>query len=277
MTSDTNRPLALFEGDHLSTVADRLAETEGVLFCTDFDGTLAEIAEDPDAPELTSANREALLRLCDHDRVHVAVISGRELTDLRSRVGIEEIDYAGNHGLELRRDDETTVHPVAEKRKRELDAIIGAIEDRLADTDCFVEDKSVSATIHYRAAPDRAAEVSKIVESAVETVASGGFELSSGKEIVELTPEIAWDKGRALSLLAAEYEGWLTIYVGDDTTDEAAFRVLSDGIGIHVGASEETAADYRIESPEAVERFLDWLCHAGLDALDSAESPENRG
>lgn len=276
MAGNSTRPPALFEDDHLSTVAERLTTTEGLLFCTDFDGTLAEIAEDPDAPELGPTNRESLETLCDHDRVRVAVISGRELADLRSRIGIEGIDYAGNHGLEIHRHGDTTVHPVAEKRKRELDAIVADIEDHLADTDCFVEDKSVSATVHYRAAPDRAAEVHEIVESAVEDVAAGGFELSTGKEIVELTPAVPWEKGRALSLLAAEYGDWLTTYIGDDTTDEAAFRVLSDGIGIHVGAGEETAADYRVENPEAVEQFLDWLCHTGLDALDSAENPDEQ-
>jgi trehalose 6-phosphate phosphatase len=270
MASDC--PPALFDGDgHLSTVADRLAATEGLLFCTDFDGTLAGIAEDPDAPELIPENRDALETLRDHDRVRVAVISGRELADLRSRVGLSGIDYAGNHGLEIHRQGNTTVHPVAEKRQKELDDIIADIEDRLAGTDCFVEDKSVSATVHYRTAPERAEEVHEAVESAVENVASGGFELSTGKEIIELTPAVAWDKGRALSLLAAEYGDWLSMYVGDDTTDEAAFRALGDaGIGIHVGAGEETAADYRIENPAAVERFLDWLSHTGLDALDGA-------
>ncbi|HET7322895.1 MAG TPA: trehalose-phosphatase [Halococcus sp.] len=275
MTTDpTNPPPALLDDDHLSDVADRLATIDGLLFCTDFDGTLAAIAEDPDAPELTPANRDALETLRDHDRVRVAVISGRELADLRPRVGIDGIDYAGNHGLEIHRDAETTVHPVAEKRRKELEAIVAEIEDRLADTDCFVEDKSVSATVHYRAAPELEDEVHEIVESAVERVAPSGFELSVGKEIVELTPAIAWDKGRALSLLAAEYEGWLSMYIGDDTTDEAAFRALGeDGIAVHVGSGEETVADYRIENPATVERFLDWLSHTGLDALDAAEEP----
>ncbi len=271
MTSD--RPPVLFD-DHLSTIADRLSVTEGLLFCTDFDGTLAAIADDPDAPELGPENREALETLRDHDRVRVAVISGRELADLRPRVGIEGIDYAGNHGLEIHRQGNTTTHPIAEKRRRDLEEIVADIEEHLNDTDCFVEDKSVSATIHYRAAPERADEVHELVESVVEQVAPGGFELSVGKDIVELTPAVAWDKGRALSLLAAEYEGWLVVYVGDDTTDEAAFRALSDGIAIHVGSGEETAADYRIENPETVERLLGWLCTTGLDALDETTEPE---
>jgi trehalose 6-phosphate phosphatase len=259
--------------DHLPTIRDRVATADGLLFCTDFDGTLAGIETDPDAPAIGSDNRAALERLRDHDRVDVAVISGRELADLTERVGIEGIDYAGNHGLELHREGVTTTHPVAERRRRDLDAIVADIEERLADTECFVENKSVSATVHYRTAPERRDEVHDIVATAVERVASGKFELSTGKDIVELTPAVAWDKGNALSLIADDHDGWLPMYIGDDTTDEAAFRVLSGtGIGIHVGSDAETAADYRIENPEAVTRFLDWLADEGLDTLEATES-----
>ena len=256
--------------DSLPALRDRLADANGLLFCTDFDGTLAGIEIDPDAPALGEDNLTALERLRDHDRVDVAVISGRELADLRERVGIDGIDYAGNHGLELHRDGESTTHPIARRRRRDLDTIVADIEERLDDTDCFVEDKSVSATVHYRTAPERENEVHDVVETAVERVAEGGFELSTGKEIVELTPTVAWDKGDAVSLLVADHDGWLPIYVGDDTTDEAAFRELSEiGLGIHVGTNPETAADYRIEDPDSVTRFLDWLAAEARAALDS--------
>ena len=276
-----DRPPVLFEerddgsdpsDDGLAAVADRLRAAAGLFFATDFDGTLTAIETDPDAPELAERNRKSLETLRDHEHVHVAVISGRELADLRPRVGVAGIDYAGNHGLEIHRDGATTVHPVAEKRRQELDRIVADIEERLADTDCFVEDKSVSATVHYRTAPKRAEEVGKIVAGAVERVAPGGFELSTGKDIVELTPAVAWDKGRALSLLTAEFDGWLSVYVGDDTTDEAAFATLGEaGVGIHVGPGAETAADYRVADSGTVEALLEWFRTTGLDALDERE------
>ena len=280
-TDGTDRPPALFDGtgEPLAAIADRLAAADGLSFCTDFDGTLSPIEDDPDVPELPPENRAALETLRDHDRGRVAVISGRELADLRSRGGIEGIAYAGNHGLEVLRDGETTVHPVAKKRQRDLERIVDDLDDRLAGTDCFVEDKSVSATVHYREEPDRAEAVHEAVEAAVEGVAPGGFERSTGKAIVELTPTVAWDKGGALSLLTTDFDGWLPVYVGDDTTDEAAFRALGEeGVGVHVGTGEDTAADYRIDDPSAVERLLDWFRTEGLAALDRSsprdESPE---
>ena len=105
------RSLELFE--HLDAVRDRLAGAEGLLLCTDFDGTLAPITDDPDAAGITDANEDALRALADREGIELAVVSGREVGDVTARVGIEGIAYAGNHGLELRREGETTVHPIA--------------------------------------------------------------------------------------------------------------------------------------------------------------------
>jgi len=279
MTDDSaTRTAAHATADLRSTMRARLRETDALLFCTDFDGTLADIDVDPDAPTIAAGNRTALETLRDHDRTHVAVISGRELADLRDRVGVSGIVYAGNHGLELDRNGDTTVHPVATKRKRELERIVADIEDELEDTECFVEDKSVSATVHYRTVPEREADVHDAVAAAVERVAPGGFDCSTGKEIVELAPAVPWDKGRVVSLLAADHENSLAVYIGDDTTDEAAFEALSAAdIGIHIGLDGETAADYRLADPAAVETFLEWLSTTGLDALDTTEESENDG
>lgn len=275
-TDDGGRPPALFdEGvDALSTIADRLRAAPGLRFCTDFDGTLTAITADPDAPEIAVTNRDALETLRDHDRVRVAVISGRELADLRPRVGLDDIEYAGNHGLEIHRGGETTVHPVAEKRAQALDRILTDLEARLADTDCLIEDKTVSATVNYRSADVAPETVRDAVETAVDRVAPGRFRVSPGKAIVELTPTIEWDKGKALSLLVADHDDWLAMYVGDDTTDEAAFEVLGDtGISIHVGSGADTLATYRVEDPADVERFLGWLSTTGLDALETPPGP----
>ncbi|EMA39066.1 trehalose-phosphatase [Halococcus hamelinensis] len=256
------------DSDLRSAMAARLREADGLLFCTDFDGTLAGIETDPDAPAIGTANRDALETLRDHPGVRVAVISGRELDDLRERVGIAGVDYAGNHGLELYQGEETSVHPEAAERERDLERIVEMVEDDLAGTDCFVENKTVSATIHYRNDPERKEAVHDAVETAVERVAPDGFEISTGKEIIELTPAVAWDKGRVVSQLMEDYPDSLAVYIGDDTTDEAAFRALSDeDISVHVG-DDETAATYRLADPEGVTAFIEWVVEEGLDELD---------
>jgi trehalose 6-phosphate phosphatase len=272
------RPLSLF--DHLDTVRDRLAHASGLLLCTDFDGTLAPITDDPGDTEITAANEEALRTLADREGVAVAAVSGRAVEDVADRIGIEGIAYAGNHGLELARDGDTTVHPPAAARVEDIEAVLGELEDRLGEVDgCVFEDKGVTATIHYRqAASEDVPTIETAVDEALDEYGER-LECSSGKEVFEIGPAIPWDKGQVVSLLAEDTpEEWIGAYLGDDTTDETAFRALGeDGISVFVGdETEETAAQYRVPDPEGVARFLEWLTDEGTEAIASDRSPGDR-
>ncbi|MFC6723331.1 trehalose-phosphatase, partial [Halobium palmae] len=130
-----------------------------------------------------------------------------------------------------------------------------------------VEEKGVTATVHYRKAPDdRVDEIRSAVEEAVEGVGDDRLRVSEGKSIVEIGPKVPWDKGKAVELFADEVpDSWLVVYVGDDTTDEHAFRSIDpDGLSVHVGDNPDTDARYRLRDPDEVERFLDWV----TDRLD---------
>ncbi|PSP71946.1 trehalose-phosphatase [Halobacteriales archaeon QS_3_64_16] len=260
--------LELFE--HLDAVRDRLGRAEGMLLCTDFDGTLAPITEDPDAAGIIAANEDALRELTDRERVELAVVSGREVEDVAARVGIDDITYAGNHGLELTRKGEATVHPIAADRQDDIAALLADLDERLAGIEgCVFEDKEVTATIHYRGVnPEDHPEVEAAVEAALEEHGEG-LSSSSGKEIFEVGPAIPWDKGRLISLLAEDTPpGWIGAYLGDDTTDETAFEALGEaGLSVFVGGESETAARYRVPDPEGVARFFEWLASEGCEAL----------
>lgn len=251
---------------------ERVAAAGGIVLCTDFDGTLAPIETDPDAPEITPDNRRALAALRDHDRARVAVVSGRALADVRARVGIEGIAYAGNHGLELYRDGETAVHPVAAKRRRRIQRICEHLAEALAPIEgAAVENKGITATVHFRATPDdRVSAVRTAVADAVARFGDDRIRTTEGKAILELRPAVRWHKGLAVSLLAdARPDDWLPIYVGDDTTDESAFRAVGpDGIALHVG-SGATDATHRVPTQSAVAGCLDalasWLDESAAD------------
>ncbi|WP_164471792.1 trehalose-phosphatase [Halosimplex salinum] len=252
------------------TVVDRLARPPGLVCCLDFDGTLAPIVDDPDAAELPPAVRDRVAGLADCPSVDVAVVSGRELSDLRDRVGLDGVAYAGNHGLELRGGGEETVNPVARRSRAAIDRICDRLSDCLAHVPGVeIENKGLTATVHVRNVPDeRVPEVERTVRVAVEespSTSGAQFELRDGKAIREVRPAVDWDKGRAVELLSEEApDDWLPLYVGDDLTDEDAFRVLDDqrgaldGIGILVG-ERETAADYRLENPRDVRELLDLI------------------
>jgi len=242
-------------------IADRLADAGGVLVGLDFDGTLAPIAADPDAPTITPACQQSLEALVSHPRASVAVISGRELTDLERRVGLGEVVYAGNHGLELRYGAHTVVHPAAARSRREVDRALERVAEGLADVPGLeIENKGLTATVHVRRTPARRIEeVHSAVEASVRE--ANGLCVTSGKQVFEIRPAVDWDKGTAIDRIAREVpDGWLTVYLGDDVTDEDAFRaVRPDGIGVLVGSRDRTDAAYRLPTQTAVAPFLDSL------------------
>jgi len=242
--------------EHLQEIARRSGRAAVFL---DYDGTLTPIVSQPEDAWLSDSMRYKLQELAA--RGPVAILSGRDLDDVRRRVNIDFIVYAGSHGFDiagpggLRRQMATEFLPtldLAEKELREaLDGISGA----------RVERKRFSIAAHYRNVNEN--DVAK-VEKAVGEVAMRHRKLRriNGKKVYELLPDVAWDKGKAvlwlLETLGLERGNIRPIYIGDDRTDEDAFRALEQhGIGILVSEqSQPTAARYSLKNPAEVERFL---------------------
>ncbi|SEV82189.1 trehalose-phosphatase [Natrinema salifodinae] len=272
-TESPPRPL----DERLPTLRGRLDGAAELLVCLDFDGTLAPIVEDPDAAAPTERNREALAALAATPAVTTAVVSGRALRDVRARVDGPSI-YAGNHGLELAREGSIAVHPVARKRAIRIERICSILETALASVpNCRVENKRLTGTVHYRSVPDAAEPiVRRITNTVVERFGGDDLELSPGKRILEIGPDIPWGKGNAVELIAAdEPSETVPVYIGDDVTDESAFRAVEpDGIGIRVGDDDEpSSASCRVDSPTEVADFLAWLGSTGADLVDRTGSP----
>lgn len=258
-------------------IRDRLAATDGLFVCLDFDGTLAPIEADPDAPQVTPENRAAVASLADRRNVDVAVVSGRALEDVRRRVDVAGLDYAGNHGLELAVDGERVVHPVAAKREPALERIREKLGTRLAPlAGCEIEDKRLTLTVHVRRAdPADAALARRRTAAVVDAFGGGGFRLEPGKSIVEVRPDIPVGKDHAVRLLRTSGRtDFLPVFVGDDASDEAAFEeVRHDGVTVHVGPGHETAAEFRVDGPDGVATFLWWLARAVDDQTTPKAAP----
>ncbi|WP_330180141.1 trehalose-phosphatase [Nocardia sp. NBC_01503] len=242
----------------------------------DFDGTLAEIVNDPGAATLVDGAADVLRRLAR--TCPVAIVSGRDLTDLRARVGVEGIWYAGCHGFELQAPDGTEqLHEVAPGAERVIADAAARLHDRLAKIDGIrVEHKRFAVAVHYRqVAPGRVAAVVGIVhELARET----GLRVTGGRKVVELRPDIDWDKGTALRWILDRLGApALPVYIGDDLTDEDGFdAVESDGLSIVVRHGEDgdrrTAARYSLAGPAAVRDLLGALTTLLRTETDSAAS-----
>jgi alpha,alpha-trehalase len=230
----------------------------------DYDGTLTPIVDDPAEAKLGERNRQVLQRLAKD--MFVAVISGRALNDVRKMVGIDELAYAGSHGFEM-----SCGKGYFEKgnRKQKYLSVLKKAEQHLDRTaqdleKIRIERKPYAIAIHYRGAGEKAiAEI----EGQVDNLASKFSELkkSSGKKIFELHPAVNWDKGKAVQAMLGQFHvdcSRITpLYIGDDTTDEDAFRSICDrGIGILVSDEpRQTSARYILRDQSEVTAFLEKL------------------
>jgi trehalose 6-phosphate phosphatase len=242
--------------DHVQEIAGRGGQLAIFL---DYDGTLTPIVSQPDQAVLTESTRAILRTLAS--KVPVAILSGRDLADVRKRVAVDAIVYAGSHGFDiagprgLRKQEATEFLPpldAAEKELREkLAGIIGALLER----------KRFSIAAHYRKMNE---SDFPNLEHAVSEVAARHPKLRrmEGKKVFELLPDIDWDKGKAvlwlLENLGSEHAKGRPIYIGDDRTDEDAFRAVEQcGAGILVSQQPRpTSARYMLRHPGEVENFL---------------------
>ena len=221
----------------------RLAEdpARAALFL-DVDGVLAPIVPRPEDARVPDETRAELSRLCARYAL-VACISGRAGEDARRIVGVPELTYVGNHGLEL--------EPGTEEWAVRLREFLGQVEWPR------VENKVLTAALHYRDAPDeQAARVE--LEAIAERARAAGFVARFGRKVLEIVPPIAANKGTAIRQLLGERAIERALFAGDDTTDLDGFRALDAvALAVRVAVSSDegprelrTAADIVVASPQ---------------------------
>ena len=230
----------------------------------DFDGTLTPIVSRPEKAVLTYQMKEIVRRLCNICKV--AIVSGREIGDIKERVGIPECIYVGNHGLEVEGNCISFKVEGAVESRGELEKILREITEVIRQENirgAVLEDKKLTASIHYRLLDKKDIEVflSLIRSTLKPYLEKGLFRIVEGKKVVEVRPNIQWEKGKAVQWLMMQdgFKESIPIYIGDDETDRDAFRAIKgQGISIAVGPMLQDA-DYYLRSQSEVEKLLSWL------------------
>nr|WP_281276420.1 trehalose-phosphatase [Dictyobacter kobayashii] len=251
-------------------LAQRFAGKKPAVFL-DYDGTLTPIRDRPEDAVISDSMRDVVRRLAE--RVPVGVVSGRDRRVVQELMGLDNLIVAGSHGFDIwspsggsiQREEgasfEGLLREVEARLRAELSDLPGAL----------IEPKKSSVAAHFRLVPE---EQQPRVKEIVDTILSehpDELKVTPGKMVYEIQPKLDWDKGKAvlylLEALGLDRDDVVPVYLGDDITDEDAFRALKGrGIGIFVGSSDDpetagrtTAADYILNTIGEVEKFLDRL------------------
>jgi trehalose 6-phosphate phosphatase len=231
----------------MEALAALAADPAGAALFFDVDGTLAPIVADPSDARVPDATRSELRRLASSYGL-VACVSGRTGEVARAIVGVPELTYVGEHGLEL---------------DPEAEAWRGRIRAFGAQAPWPAEEKPLSAAFHYRTAPDREAARRELEHVEAEARAAG-FRTRWGRLVLEVLPPIDASKRTAVAHLLARTGLRRALYAGDDTTDLDAFAALEDlelGIRVAIASAESPTAlreqaDVVLESPAALVELL---------------------
>ncbi|KAI5657711.1 hypothetical protein M9H77_26504 [Catharanthus roseus] len=257
----------------------------------DYDGTLTPIVDDPERAFMSDAMRIAVRDVARH--FPTAIISGRSRRKVYEFIKLDEVYYAGSHGMDIMGPSIQLDSYECKYRKQALDKqgnevtifqpareFLPAIQEMLSELKeitigipgVFIEDNRFCISVHYRHVKDNDYPT---LENKVLSVLGqhSGFHLTKGKKVFEIRPSIKWNKGNALVYLldtlgfAANSNNVVPIYIGDDKTDEDAFKVLkSGGVGYPIIVSStprQTLASSSLRDPSEVLSFLIRLARWG--------------
>lgn len=235
----------------------------------DYDGTLTPIVKHPNDALLSHEMRQTIDNLSEYYKI--AIISGRDMDEIKGMIQLDNIIYAGSHGyrisgpggLSMEYKAAVKLLPDLVKIKQYL---VKKLEKKIKGIQ--IEGKRYAVAVHYRnVAEEDVSYISGVVDDVVKKYRK--FIRSGGKKIFEIKPGLSWNKGKAVNwilknLKLSPENDVLPIYLGDDVTDEDAFKALVDkGIGILVGSHDKLSnARYRLEDVYQVKLFLQFLINS---------------
>ncbi len=246
--------------NRIEKILEKFKSAQRLLFFFDYDGTLTPIVNHPEKAKLSKEQKGLLTAFRNYPKFILAIVSGRSLKDIQRRVGLKGIYYIGNHGLEISGPGFEKRYPFGKEVILELKTIRVRLEDQLERIGgLFFEDKGWILAIHYRNVDPQ--WVPSILMALKQEVKDSPIPLciKFGKMVFEIRPKVDVDKGKAVLevLNRLHSTNLFPLYIGDDQTDEDAFRILNQkGITIFVGPPSNSSAQYYVHGPFEVYQFL---------------------
>lgn len=253
-----SQPIYIF--DNLEAFKKGLKDKDIALFL-DYDGTLTPIVDTPDKAYLPFNIKEAIESI--KGQIPVAIVTGRSLSDIMERVGISGIVYTGNHGAEIYYDEKVFIGGSTKEGLSDLKAFLEDLKGAIsAIPGVMIEDKTYSASIHYRNVDnEHLSRLFCLFWRQLEGY-KARFTVNQGKMVFEVRPKDMWNKGDAVRwIIENPFKGRYPVYIGDDTTDEDAYRAIK-GMGISISVGENPYADYLLKDQLEVGPLLESIKEA---------------
>nr|XP_043632507.1 trehalose-phosphate phosphatase A-like [Erigeron canadensis]XP_043632508.1 trehalose-phosphate phosphatase A-like [Erigeron canadensis]XP_043632509.1 trehalose-phosphate phosphatase A-like [Erigeron canadensis] len=253
------------------------AKGKRIALFLDYDGTLSPIVDNPDHAFMSNAMRAAVRNVAKY--IPTAIISGRSREKVRQFVGLKELYYAGSHGMDIMGPvhppsnhtievQEGNLYQPASEFLPMINEVFGSLVEITKDIEGVkVENNKFCVSVHYRNVDEKSwTTVAQLVQDTLKN--NPRLRLTHGRMVLEVRPVLKWDKGKAVEFLLeslglSNCDDVLPIYVGDDRTDEDAFKFLREdnrGYGILVTpAPKETSAYFSLRDPSEVMEFINSL------------------
>ncbi|XXG70684.1 hypothetical protein AAC387_Pa07g0113 [Persea americana] len=246
-----------------------------IVMFLDYDGTLSPIVDDPDRAFMSDEMRDVVREVAKY--FPTAIVSGRCRDKVYSFVKLAELYYAGSHGMDIKgpakymEENKAVLFQPANEFLPMIDEVFKVLVEKTKSTPgAKVENNKFCLSVHFRCVEEkRWNALAEQVRSVLKEYPK--LRITQGRKVIEVRPTIKWDKGKALEFLLeslgfADCNNVFPVYIGDDRTDEDAFKVLRDreqGYGILVSkVPKETNASYSLKEPSEVMDFLhrlvDW-------------------
>ena len=253
--------------DEITDIKKFLGVYDKIVLLLDFDGTLTPIVKPPNRAELSKSMRNLLIKLSKKQGFYLAILSGRTLKDIKKKIGLPNIIYGGNHGLEGEIFGKKYSFHIPQKKlavlkdiRKQLNEIANQFEG------VFIEDKGPVVSLHYRKIQKYQIPVfKKLFKKILKPYEQKGLiYVIEGKMVYDIYPKVNWNKGEFAVLIIQEIEALtkqepVTIFIGDDSTDEEVFKKLKKSITIKVGRDNNSNAKYNLNDTEDVFNFLSWI------------------